>query len=190
MELPTGLGDLFGVATGDGLGDGLLNKADGDGDAAGEPWTAAPWLPPPHAVAIRTSRHRICAFFIEPPTPVTSQVRFGYGHSLSLAAMNLATRAVLALLILLIIGAISGVMYLISVFLFAFSGGQYSMVSVVNLAALVVVALMIVLAAIVWKLRSPTSAAIFSAAGTPVAWVVAMFVEWGLSQFVFVTGAP
>jgi hypothetical protein len=103
--------------------------------------------------------------------------------------MNRVTTVVVALLILLMIGVISGFMYEISIFLFAFSGGQARMEPVVNYGALAVIALMIILAAIVWKIRTPTVAAIFSAIATPVAWVATMFVEWGLSEFV-VTGAP
>jgi hypothetical protein len=107
-----------------------------------------------------------------------------------LRAMTRAMKVVVAALTLFMILVISGFLYGVSVFLFAFSGGQYRMVDVVNYAALAVIALMIVLAAIVWKIRSPAAATKFSAIGTPVAWVVALFVEWGFSQFVFVTGAP
>ena len=94
------------------------------------------------------------------------------------------------MLTLLIIGVISGVMYAVTVFLFAFSGGQARMEPVVNYAAIVVVALVILLAAVVWKIRSPTASAIVSVIATPTAWVGAMLVEWGVSTFVFVTGAP
>ena len=98
-------------------------------------------------------------------------------------------KVVVALLILLMVGVISGVMYEISIFVFAFSGGQARMEPVVNYVALAVVALVLLLTAIVWKIRTPTGAAIFAAIGTPVAWVAAMLVEWGLSEFVFVNGA-
>jgi hypothetical protein len=98
-------------------------------------------------------------------------------------------KVVVALLILLMVGVISGVMYEISIFLFAFSGGQARMEPVVNYVALAVIALVILLTAIVWKIRTPTGAAIFAAISTPVAWVAAMLVEWGFSQFVFVNGA-
>lgn len=103
--------------------------------------------------------------------------------------MTGVTKVVVALAILIIVGVISGFMYGVTILLFAFSGGQARMEPVVNYAALAVIALAILLAAIVWKIRSPTAAAIFAAIATPVAWVVAVFVEWGFSQFVFVTGA-
>jgi uncharacterized membrane protein len=109
---------------------------------------------------------------------------------LVLRSMTRMTQVVVALLTLLMILVISGFFYLVSTFLFAFSGGQYRMVDVVNYAALIVIALMIALTAIVWKVRSPISATKFSAIGTPIAWVVAMVGEWSFSQFVFVTGAP
>ena len=98
-------------------------------------------------------------------------------------------KVVVALLILLMVGVISGVMYEISIFLFAFSGGQARMEPVVNYIALAVIAVVILLTAIVWKIRTPTGAAIFAAICTPVAWVAAMLVEWGISQFVLVNGA-
>jgi hypothetical protein len=98
-------------------------------------------------------------------------------------------KVVVALLILLMVGVISGVMYEISIFLFAFSGGQARMEPVVNYIALAVIAIVILLTAIVWRIRTPTGAAIFAAISTPVAWVAAMLVEWGFSQFVFVNGA-
>jgi hypothetical protein len=104
--------------------------------------------------------------------------------------MTSLTKVIVALLTLLVIGVISGVMYEVTVFLFAFSGGQARMEPVVNYAAIVVTALVILLAAVVWKIRSPTGAAIFSVIATPAAWVGAILVEWGFSQFVFVTGAP
>ena len=49
--------------------------------------------------------------------------------------------------------------YLVTTFLYAFSGGQYRMVTVVNIGALVVVALGLVVAALTWRLRSPAAAA-------------------------------
>ena len=94
-----------------------------------------------------------------------------------------------AVYLMLIIGLTSAFMYLVTTFLFHFSGGQARMGPVVDYSALAVIALVILLAVIVWKIRSPTAAVKFAAVTTLVAWVVAVFVEWGFSQFVFVTGA-
>jgi hypothetical protein len=91
------------------------------------------------------------------------------------------TKVVVAILIVLLIAVISGFMYAVSTFLFAFSGGQSRMVPIVEYGAIAVVAAMILLAAIVWRLRSPVTAAKYAAIATPAAWVVAMFVEWALS---------
>lgn len=94
-----------------------------------------------------------------------------------------------AVYLMLIIGLTSAFMYLVTTFLFHFSGGQARMGPVVDYSALAVIALVILLAVIVWKIRSPTAAVKFAAVATLVAWVVAVFVEWAFSQFVFVTGA-
>ena len=90
-------------------------------------------------------------------------------------------KVVVALAIVFIVVVISGFMYLVTTFLFAFSGGQYRMESVVQYGALAVIAAMVLLAAIVWRMRSPIAGVICAAIGTPVAWVVAVLVEWGLS---------
>ena len=81
-------------------------------------------------------------------------------------------------------------MYLVTTFLFHFSGGQVRMGPVVDYGALAVIGLTILLAVAVWIIRSPTASVKVAAIATGVAWVVAVFVEWGFSQFVFVTGAP
>jgi hypothetical protein len=90
-------------------------------------------------------------------------------------------KVAVALLSVLIVGAISGFMYPVTTFLFNFSSGQAHMGPIVQYGALAAVALSLVIAAIVWKVRSPTAAALSAAIGTPVVWVVAVFVEWGLS---------
>ena len=95
--------------------------------------------------------------------------------------MTLAMKVAVAVLILLIVGAISGFMFLMTVFLFNFSSGQTRMGPVVQFGGLAAVALSLVIAAIVWKVRSPTAGALYAAIGTPVVWVVAVIVEWGLS---------
>jgi arginine exporter protein ArgO len=83
--------------------------------------------------------------------------------------------------IALIVGLVAPVMYLVTTFLFHFSGGQYRMGAVVDYGALAVVVGTLVLAVIVWKVRSPATALKWTAIATPVAWVVAIVVEWGFS---------
>ena len=95
--------------------------------------------------------------------------------------MNTAAKVVVALLIAFIVGVISWVMYLVTTFLFNFSSGLSRMEPVVHYGALVVVAVSLLIPAIIWKMRSPTAAGIYAAIGTPVAWVVAVVVEWLLS---------
>ena len=100
--------------------------------------------------------------------------------------MNWMTKVIVALAAVFIIVAISGFFFFLTTFLFAFSGGQYRMEPVVQYGALAVIAAMVLLAAVVWKLRSPTAAVLCAAIATPAAWVVAMMVEWAFS---FVLGA-
>src|SRR2546426_1299929 len=99
------------------------------------------------------------------------------------------TKVVAVGALVLLIGLVGGVMYVVTTFLFHFSGGQVRMGPVVDFGALAVVALLIVLAVVVWKIRSPVAAVKVVAIGAPVAWLLAVLVEWALSQFVFVTGA-
>jgi hypothetical protein len=72
-------------------------------------------------------------------------------------------------------------MYLVTTFLFGFSGGQYRMGSVVLYGALAAIGAALVVAAIAWRIRSPAAAAASAAIGTAVAWAVAIFVEWRIS---------
>ena len=72
-------------------------------------------------------------------------------------------------------------MYLATTFLFAFSGGQYRMVAVVNLGALAVIALGVASAALGWRLRGAPFAAVAAGAATAIGWAAAVGVEWGLS---------
>jgi arginine exporter protein ArgO len=83
--------------------------------------------------------------------------------------------------IALIVGLVAPVMYLVTTFLFHFSGGQYRMGPVVDYGALAVIAGTLLLTAIVWKVRSPAAALKTASIATPVAWFVAILVEWGLS---------
>ena len=75
----------------------------------------------------------------------------------------------------------AGFGYLVTTFLFAFSGGQYRMVTVVNIGALLVAALGLVVAAVTWRLRSPGAAVASTVVATGAAWVAVVIVEWILS---------
>lgn len=75
----------------------------------------------------------------------------------------------------------AGVGYLVTTFLFAFSAGQYRMVTVVNIGALVVLGVGVVTAAIAWRRRPPTTVLRWSAIATAVGWSAAVFVEWSIS---------
>lgn len=87
----------------------------------------------------------------------------------------------MALSIALIVGPAALVMYLVTTFLFHFSGGQSRMGPVVDYGALTVIAGTLLLTVIVWRVRSPAAALRTTAIVTPVAWVLAIVVEWGLS---------
>ena len=100
--------------------------------------------------------------------------------------MTLWSKVAVALLMALVIGLISAFMYLVTTFLFHFSGGQSRMGPVVDYGFFAVIAFSLLTTAIVWRMRSLTAAAIWAAIGTLVAWVVAVFVEW---RFSFVLGA-
>lgn len=95
--------------------------------------------------------------------------------------MGLWANVAVALLMVFVVVLISGFMYLVTTFLFHFSGGQTRMGPVVDNGALAVTAFSLLTVAIVWRMRSLTAAAICTAVVTPVAWVVAVFVEWRLS---------
>ena len=77
-------------------------------------------------------------------------------------------------------------MYLVTTFLFDFSGGQYRMGPVVAYGALAAIGGILVVSAIVWRIRSPATAAIWAGIATAVVWAVAVFVEWRVS---YVLGA-
>jgi hypothetical protein len=85
--------------------------------------------------------------------------------------------AVIALVLL----PICGVGYLVTTFLFAFSGGQYRMVELVNIGALIVFVLGVLVAAVVWRLRTPAAAVGWAAAASGAAWLVAVISEWFIS---------
>ncbi len=75
----------------------------------------------------------------------------------------------------------AGVGYLMTTFLFAFSGAQYRMVAVVNLGALTVVGVGVLVAAVTWMLRSLAAAIKWTAIATVAGWVAAVIAEWVIS---------
>jgi hypothetical protein len=79
------------------------------------------------------------------------------------------------------IGVSAVVMYGVTTFLFAFSGGQYRMVTVVNVGALAVIAAGVLSALLAWTLRSRDVALKAAALATGAGWVAATFIEWLLS---------
>ncbi len=90
-----------------------------------------------------------------------------------------AAAAILVIAVLVFVPAALG--WLVTTFLFAFSGGQYRMVGVVNLGAVAVIALGLVAGAAAWLVRSRTAAIITAAFATIGGWVAAVIVEWVLS---------
>src|ERR1700694_5273860 len=101
--------------------------------------------------------------------------------------MTRQAKVALALAVVLTIGLAGAFMYLVTTFLFHFSSGQDRMGPVVNYGALAVIAGTTLLAAIAWKIRSPSAAVKITAIATPAACAVTLVVEWGLS-FVFGAG--
>jgi hypothetical protein len=97
--------------------------------------------------------------------------------------MTRGAKVAVALLIVFVVGVMSGFMYLVTTMLFHFAGGQARMGRVVDYGALAVIASMMLLAAIVWKVRSPAAAGIRAVIATPVACVAAAFVEWRLGAW-------
>ena len=75
----------------------------------------------------------------------------------------------------------AGLGYLVTTFLFAFSGGQYRMVTVVNLGVIIVAGLGALVAAVTWRLRSPSVATVATLIVTGAGWVVALIAEWIIS---------
>jgi hypothetical protein len=83
--------------------------------------------------------------------------------------------------IALIVLSAAGVGYLVTTFLFAFSGGQYRMVAVVNAGALIVVGLGVLAGVGMWLFKSPAAAIKWTAIVTGVGWVAAVIAEWFIS---------
>jgi len=94
---------------------------------------------------------------------------------------NLTITIVSAAVIVFLVAISAGVMLGVTTFLFAFSGGQYRMVPVVGYGALVVVVTTLVVAVVVWRLRSLAAAVKWAAIATGACWAVALVAEWILS---------
>ena len=77
-----------------------------------------------------------------------------------------------------IVLGVAAVGYLVTTFLFAFSGGQYRMVAVVNLGAVAVISLGVLVAAVKWIVRSSAEAIKWTAIATGGGWVAALIAEW------------
>ena len=87
----------------------------------------------------------------------------------------------MAIAIAIVVLAAGVVGYLATTFLFAFSGGQYRMVAVVNLGAVLVLVSSFAVAAVSWMLRSPTDALKWTLIATAIGWVAAIAIEFVLS---------
>jgi len=77
--------------------------------------------------------------------------------------------------------------YLLSTFLFAFSGGQSRMVPIVGYGAIAVAGIGVVVAAAVWRWRSAVEATKWTLIAMPIGGVAVVVVEWALS-FAFGAG--
>jgi hypothetical protein len=99
----------------------------------------------------------------------------------SLAPMSRQAKRAVAIGIVVGVLLAGAFMYLVTTFLFDFSGGQYRMGPVVVYSALGAISATLVVAAIAWRIRSPSAAAGWAAIATAVTWAVAVFVEWRVS---------
>ncbi len=72
-------------------------------------------------------------------------------------------------------------MFLVTTFLFAFSGGQSRMVGVVNAIDVAVVAISVLVGAVTWRWRSAQAAVKVRGVVTAAGWILALTVEWILS---------
>src|SRR5439155_227023 len=86
----------------------------------------------------------------------------------------LTTTIVAAGAVVLLVAVSASVMYLITSFLFAFSGGQYRMVPVVGYGALAVIGATLLIAIVVWRLRSLAAAVKWAAIATALGWALAI----------------
>jgi hypothetical protein len=72
-------------------------------------------------------------------------------------------------------------MFVVTTFLFAFSGGQSRMVAVVDYGALAMIALGVVTAVVAWIVRPGATAAKVTAVATGIGWFATAIVEFILS---------
>lgn len=77
--------------------------------------------------------------------------------------------------------ASGGFGYLLTTFLFAFSGGQARMVSVVNLVDLIAFVATIAAGTMVWLLRSPADVVKWAVIAAAIVWFAAIVLEFVLS---------
>jgi hypothetical protein len=83
--------------------------------------------------------------------------------------------------IVAIVASAAALGYLVTTFLFAFSGGQYRMVTVVNVGALLVIGVGALVAGVTWRVRSPSVAVVATAMATVAGWIAALIAEWLIS---------
>jgi len=86
--------------------------------------------------------------------------------------------------ILAVIGVVGGAAafgWLVTTFLFAFSGGQYRMVPVVGYGVAAMIVVPLGAAAVVWKLRSAPAGLLAAVAAAGIGWIVTLVVEWLIS---------
>src|SRR2546430_11149350 len=91
---------------------------------------------------------------------------------------SLTTTIVAAGAVVLLVAVSAGLMYLITSFLFAFSGGQYRMVPVVGYGALAVIGATLLIAIVVWRLRSLAAAVKWAGLAPGLGWGPATIGEW------------
>jgi hypothetical protein len=95
--------------------------------------------------------------------------------------MTRGAKAAVAVSLIVIVSVATAFMFLVTTFLFHFSGGQSRMEPVVNYGALAVVAVTALVAIVSWITRSPAEAVKFTVIATAVLWVAVVIVEWGFS---------
>src|SRR5947209_20393279 len=100
-------------------------------------------------------------------------------------ARTSAPLAILAIGAVVLGAAAAG--YLVTTFLFAFSGGQNRMLVVVNVGGLIVIGLNVLVAAAARIVRSPADSIKWTAIAAGAGWAAALIAEWVLS---FWLGAP
>jgi len=92
-----------------------------------------------------------------------------------------ATRLIWIFAVLGVVVPAAALGWLVTTFLFAFSGGQARMVPVVGYGAAAMIAVPLAAAAVAWRVRSPLAAFVAALAATGGGWIVTVLVEWLLS---------